>query len=121
MSLIQGLAVIRIQAEPHIRAPAGGDFAEPVRVGERLARESDDVRLTARENGLGLFEAVDSARSDHRSRESRRTHGGANLRRGAQISSKRALTEQTGYEAIVSNAQQRTARHIADARRFNDN
>src|ERR1035441_8432880 len=105
MSLIQGLAVIRIQAEPHIRAPAGGDFAEPVRVGERLARESDDVRLTARENGLGLFEAVDSARCDHRSRESRRTHGGANLRRGVQISSKRALTVGiVGRHALVTAA-----------------
>ena len=90
MTLVQCLAVIGVQAKADLAAPPAGDFAEPVRIGEGLPGESDDIRLPARENGFGLLEAVNSSGCNHGSRESLFAHGGANLRGRIEIPAKRA-------------------------------
>ena len=45
MTLVQCFAVIGVQAEAHLLAAAARDLAKPVRVGESLAGEADDVGL----------------------------------------------------------------------------
>src|SRR5712672_4480706 len=92
MALIQCLAVIGIQAEADLCAPTTGDFAEPIRIGESLPGESDDVSLPARENGFGLLEAVNSSGRNHRSCEAFFAHRGANLRGRIEIPSERAVS-----------------------------
>src|SRR4051794_26671623 len=45
MALVERFAVVGVQAQSHLRAVAGRHLAEPVRIGEGLAREADDVGL----------------------------------------------------------------------------
>ena len=85
MALVQCFAVIGVQAEADLIAPPTGDFAEPVRIGERLPGEPDDVSLSTRENGLGLLEAVNSSGGNHRSGEPFFAHSRANLRGRIEI------------------------------------
>src|SRR5579863_122552 len=91
MALVQCFAVIGVQAEADLIAATTRDFAEPVRIGESLPGESDDVSLPARENGFRLLETVNSAGCNHRSRETFFAHSGANLRGRIEIPSKRAV------------------------------
>jgi hypothetical protein len=62
VSLVEGLAVVGIEAEANFVATAAGNFAEPIRVGERLPGEADDVGSAVGQDGFGLLEVVDAAR-----------------------------------------------------------
>ena len=56
MSLIEALAVVRELAAAHEVAVSQPDLAEPVGIGEGLARGRDHVRLSARQDALRLIE-----------------------------------------------------------------
>ncbi len=61
MALVQRLAVIGIQAEAHIGAAAFANFQKPIRIGQRLAGESDDVGRAAAQRMLGLIKMMYAA------------------------------------------------------------
>src|SRR4051794_36312368 len=57
--LVEGLAIVCVQARTYLCAESSAHLAKPVRVGERLAREPDDVATTVTQRCLCLLEAVD--------------------------------------------------------------
>lgn len=61
MALVEGFAVVGVEAEADFVAAASRYFAEPVGIGKRLAGEADDVGGSVGEGGFRLFEVVDAA------------------------------------------------------------
>jgi hypothetical protein len=55
MRLIQGLAIIRISATSHFGALSRLHFDKPIGVCQSLARQADDVRITARSRYGDLY------------------------------------------------------------------
>src|ERR1041385_518372 len=101
--LVERFAVIRISAAPHFSATAEFHFAKPVRIGERLPRHADDVRIVALENRFSLIERGDAARRDEWRLEARRVYGAFDLRHQRNGTTKRsALIGQSGRHALVT-------------------
>ena len=67
MGLIQRLAVIRIGATANLVTATLLHFDEPIRIGERLARQPGDVGVSVLKNRLGLSERRNAASGDDRS------------------------------------------------------
>src|ERR1044072_2423814 len=66
MGLIECFAVVGVGAAAYFCAAPESHFAKPIRIGERLARHSDDVGVTTSENRLGLIKCRDAAGGDNR-------------------------------------------------------
>src|SRR6266571_3099043 len=64
VALVEPLAIVGELAAPDEVTEAEPDLPEPVGVAERLPGRGDGVGLAAREDGLGLLEAVDPAARD---------------------------------------------------------
>src|ERR1700737_4631440 len=60
MALVERFAVVGIQAQAHLRAVTRNNLAEPIGIGKRLPRETDDVGLLPGKTRLGLLKAVDA-------------------------------------------------------------
>src|SRR6266403_306940 len=82
----------RVRAARATATATTRDFAEPVRIGESLPGESDDVSLPGREYSFGLLEAVNSSGGNHRSGEPFFAHRRANLRGRIEIPSERTAS-----------------------------
>src|SRR3984957_6815032 len=87
VALVERLAVVGVQTQAHLGTAPAPDLAEPVRIGERLARETHDVRLAVGEHGLGLGETVDTARSDDGGKGALRAQRRAHPRGGLKVAS----------------------------------
>ena len=55
MALVKRLAVVGIQAKAHIGAAAFANLQKPIRIGQRLAGEANDIRRAAAQRLLGLI------------------------------------------------------------------
>src|SRR5262249_37873849 len=88
VALIQRLAIVGVQTQAHLRAIARKYFAEPVRVGQCLARETDNVSLLLNEAAFCLLEVMDDARHDHGGLETPFSYGCAYSSGGPQVSPK---------------------------------
>ena len=66
MTLIERFAVVGERAAAHLAAEAEPDLAEPVGIGQRLARRADDVGGAGGEDRFGLVERMDAAGDDDR-------------------------------------------------------
>src|SRR2546430_17648611 len=69
VGLIERFAVIGVSAAAYFFTPPEFHFAKPVRIGEGLARHSDNVGVTTSENRFGFIKRCDAARPDNRRRE----------------------------------------------------
>src|SRR6516225_12406249 len=76
--LVQPFTIVGVFAHPNLGAAAQERFAEPVWVGERLARRTDDVADTARQIVFGHLEIVNAAGADDRHAAAGVAHGLAN-------------------------------------------
>src|SRR5690242_5702474 len=66
VSLIERFAVIGVGTAAYFFAPPESHFAKPIRIGEGLARHSDNVSVTTSENRFGLIKCRDAAGRDDR-------------------------------------------------------
>jgi hypothetical protein len=66
MLLVEPLAIISVLAHPNLGAVSQARFAEPIRIGERLARRAYDVADAARQIVFGHLEIVDAAGANNR-------------------------------------------------------
>ncbi len=54
MRLIQRFAVVGVSAAPNFITASEFHFNKPIRIGQRLASEADDVGLASSQNRFGL-------------------------------------------------------------------
>jgi len=80
MRLIESLAIIRVRATAHLLASSEFYFSKPVRIGERLSRHADDVRVALAQNLFGLIERSNTASRNDRRPASRIINREFNLR-----------------------------------------
>src|SRR5581483_2337300 len=105
VALVEGLAVVGVEAEADLIAVAAGDFPEPVGVGEGLAGKADNVGGDTREDGLRLLEIVDATGCNDWRGEAPLTDGGADASGGSQVAAEGALGIRiVGGHALVTAA-----------------
>src|SRR6202046_5236063 len=80
-----------VQAEPHLAATAFANFQKPVRIGQRLAGESDDVRRAVAQRFFCLTKVMYTAGQHDGRVESRLADCRADARHSIDVAAKRSF------------------------------